>query len=111
MMIPFKDCQPRRIPTMTRGRVAIEPNSVYVKKQKTDRKSKSFNKKDYKLDSGKHGNAVFPLVLQSACLNKTGYDDSSYSVVSEKKLLTNFSEKELVTCMLPNGEKGSISGH
>lgn len=57
------------------------------------------------MDSGKHGNAVFPLVLQSACLNKTGYDDSSYSVVSDKKLLTNFSEKELVTCMLPNGEK------
>lgn len=48
---------------------------------------------------------MFPLVLQSACLNNTGYDDASYSVVSDKKLLTNFSEKELVTLMLPNGEK------
>ncbi len=46
-------------------------------------------------------------------MDNTGYDDTtlifdsgaSYSVVSNKNLLTEFSEKELVTFMLPNGEK------
>lgn len=46
-------------------------------------------------------------------MDNTGYDDTtlifdsgaSYSVVSNKNLLTDFSEKELVTFMLPNGEK------